>query len=81
MNKKKCDKYDIVNCLLDENKLFTTINDVSISRKNLNEYEITNNYIKDERIILLPFLHDKNWKLLSAPIIGSNNKIIIQKIK
>ena len=24
---------------------------------------------------------DKNWKLLSTPIIGINNKIVIQKVK
>ena len=82
LNKKKCDKYDIVNCLLDENKLFSTINDVSISRKNLNEYEITNNYIKDERIILLPFLHDKNWKLLNNEnIINIRNTFMIIELK
>ena len=72
--------------IIDDNWFRGTYVDWNIwsNNKIVKTYKIDINYPllgKGAHIYQWVYPEDKNWKLLSTPVVGSNNKIVIQKIK
>jgi hypothetical protein len=72
--------------IIDDNWFRGTYVDWNIwsNNKIVKTYKIDINYPllgKGAHIYQWIYPGDKNWKLLSTPVVGSNNKIVIQKIK